>query len=346
MYCVLGKGRTLVRLAVLLSAVLSLGSCGGGGGSSGPGPSKVFVADSGNAAIGSVSNPNPAPGTVTVDRIIRGTSSNGIVPLGIVPALFLDAARNQLYVSNETSIFVFNNASTANGPIDYNRRIATVSPLGGGNFNSLQLDSTRDMLYVGDLTTGIRVYHNASISNEIGGPDRSPDRTISSADFGTDFRVRDIAVDPTNDVLYVAVVTNVPALAMRVFVFDAASTLNTSLAPNRTIPIPTSTYGTMGLVVDVSHDRLFVADSSGDVYLIENAHTRTGGPTSPPDRTIILPSTVTRLAVDTVNDRLYAAGGATALYVVPGVSTASGLVAATAVLPSATGNFTAVAVTP
>ena len=348
MYSTLGNGITAARLVVLMFVVLSLGSCGGGGGGgSSPGPSKVFVADSGNAAIGSVINPNPAPGSITVDRIIKGTSSNGIVSLGIVPALLFDAGRNQLYVSNETSIFVFNNASTANGPVDYSRRIATLAPLGGGNFNSLQLDSGRDMLYVGDLTAGVRIYHNASTANEIGGPDRVPDRTISSASFGTDFRIRDIAVDQANDVLYVAVVTIAPSLAMSVFVFDTASTLNNiNVTPNRSITLTTSTYGTMGLFVDVAHDRLFVADSSGDVFVIENAHSKSGGPTSPPDRVVILPSPVTRLAVDTVNDRLYAAGGTSALYIVPGVSTASGSISATAVLPSATGNFTAVAITP
>jgi len=101
------------------------------------------VADSGTHAIGSVDNPNPAPGNIGIDRIITGTSSNGII--GTIPAHLLDVARDQLYVSNETSIFVFNNARFANGPVDCSRRVATIP--GSGNFNSLQLDSTRDLPY-------------------------------------------------------------------------------------------------------------------------------------------------------------------------------------------------------
>jgi hypothetical protein len=124
MDCALRKGMALVRLAALLFAVLAIGSCGGGGGGGGGSSgSKVFVADSGTHAIGSVDNPNPPPGNVKVDRIITGTSSNFIN--GNIPALFLDVARDQLYVSNESSIVVFNNARFANGPIDYNRRVAT-----------------------------------------------------------------------------------------------------------------------------------------------------------------------------------------------------------------------------
>lgn len=340
MYCALRKGMALVRLAALLFAVLAIGSCGGGGGGGGGSSgSKVFVADSGTHAIGSVDNPNPAPGNVKVDRIITGTSSNFIN--GNIPALFLDVARDQLYVSNETSIVVFNNARFANGPIDYNRRVAMLVPP-GGNFNSLSLDSTRDMLYVGDNQNGVRVYDNASTLNETGGPSNLPNRTISG-NFGPNFFVRDVAVDAGKNILYVATVDSTPA--MSVVVFDSASTATGNLAPSRTISIPTSVNGgTMGLFIDSTHDRLFVADTSGDVFVIENASSKSGTP-APPDRTVILPSVVTRLAVDTVNDRLYAASSS-ALYVVPGVSTASGAVLATAALAAPGSIFTAVAVRP
>ena len=198
-------------------------------------------------------------------------------------------------------------------------------------FDQYQVDGLFDEMFEVD---GSPRPHYAAVASRL--------KALGSAAFNKRVRMADLTFR-----IYVAVVTIAPSLAMSVFVFDTASTLNNiNVTPNRSITLTTSTYGTMGLFVDVAHDRLFVADSSGDVFVIENAHSKSGGPTSPPDRVVILPSPVTRLAVDTVNDRLYAAGGTSALYIVPGVSTASGSISATAVLPSATGNFTAVAITP
>lgn len=332
------KTRTLTcdRLALLLSLCLSLGACGGGGsGGGGTAPSKVFVADSGNSVIGSVANPNPAPGIVRIDRIISSPQLTGTIP-----ALFLDVARNELYVSNETSLVVFARANIASGSTNISRRIATLVPP-GGNFNSLYLDTVRNMLYVGDQPNGVRVYHGARTANELGGPDNLPDRTLSG-DFGANFVVRDVAVDTTKDILYVAVVNNGP-LAMSVMSFDNASTLNGTVAPSRTITISTSVYGTMGLFIDAGRDRLYVADTANGVHVYDTASIKSDPVI--PDRSIGLPSVVNRLAVDTVNDRLYATAG-TAVYIVPNVSTASGVIPAIAALAGAGSSFTAVAVAP
>jgi hypothetical protein len=336
-------GRSIpgVRLVVLLWVCLCLSACGGGGGGSGGdrlgiAPSKLFVADSGTDVIGSVANPNPAPGTIQVDRII---SSNQLS--GNLPALFLDASQDELYVSTEISLVVFNRASVTNGLTDISRRVATVSPLGGGNFNSLYLDSTRDMLYVGDQPNGVRVYHNARTANELGAPDNLPNRTLSG-NFGANFAIRDVAVDTIKDILYVAVVNTLPS--MSVMAFHNASSVDGSVTPTRTITIPASVYGTMGLFIDPGRDRLYVADSASNVLVFETASIKTD-PVAP-DRSVILPSPpVTRLTVDTTNDRLYAAGGS-AVYIVPGISTATGTVSATAALAGPGSNFTAVAVTP
>jgi len=335
-------GRSIpgVRLLVLLWVCLCLGACGGGGGGSGGdrlgiAPSKLFVADSGTDVIGSVANPNPAPGTIQVDRII---SSNQLS--GNLPALFLDASRDELYVSTEISLVVFNRASVTNGLTDISRRVATVVPP-GGNFNSLYLDTTRDMLYVGDQQNGVRVYHDARTANELGTLDNLPDRTLSG-NFGPSFAIRDVAVDTIKDILYVAVANNGPS--MSVMVFNSASTVNGNMAPVRTITIPTTVNGTMGLFIDAGRDRLYVADSAGDVFVFDTASLKFGPPAMD-DRTVILPSVVSRLTVDTTNDRLYAAAG-TAVYIVPGISTATGTVSATAALAGPGSNFTAVAVTP
>jgi hypothetical protein len=106
--------------------------------------------------------------------------------------------------------------------------------------------------------------------------------------------------------------------------------------------------GTMGLFVDAAHDRLYFASpdagAGGGIFTYETASTR-NDPSVVAERSFLLPSTALRLTVDTVNDRLYAAGS-TALYIVTSVSTQTGptVPGATAILPSSTGNFTAVAV--
>ena len=83
----------------------------------------------------------------------------------------------------------------------------------------------------------------------------------------------------------------------------------------------------------------------GGVSIFENASTK-NDPGVTPEKSVLLPSTILRLAVDTVNDRLYAAGS-TALYIVPGISTAPpGPVNATAALAEPGSSFTAVAVRP
>ncbi len=140
-------------------------------------------------------------------------------------------------------------------------------PTLGGNFNSPSLDSTRDILYVGDAPKGVRVYDNATTANQPGGV--PPSRTISG-NFGESFSIRDIAVDPIKDILYVAVTT---LSSMSIFVFESASTASI-LPPNRTISVTPSTFGTMGLFLDAAHDRLYFADSDSNVFILENASTK------------------------------------------------------------------------
>ncbi|HVY06539.1 MAG TPA: hypothetical protein VHB46_11235 [Burkholderiales bacterium] len=331
----------LVRLGIVCLLGFVVASCGGGGGGgSAAAGSKLFVADAGNSAIGSVSNTNPSPGAVPVERIMRG---NGIDSQ--MSALLLDPSRDQLYVANGIQVVEFNNASTANGTVSSNRTIATI--VGGGNFNSLQYDSARDMLYVGDLSNGVRIYNNASTSNELGGPSRLPDRTITTADIGITIGVRDIALDTVRDILYIAVsaLPSNPATTS-ILVFDHAS--NPNPTPDRTISLGAISATTMGLFVDGTHNRLYFAIQGG-VQVYETASTKSDLGTNTPDKTILIQGSpvIYRLAVDTVNDRLYAAAGTTALYIVSNVSTLpSGLATATAALPNAGGNFTAVAVRP
>lgn len=96
--------------------------------------------------------------------------------------------------------------------------------------------------------------------------------------------------------------------------------------------------------LDSARDYLCVGNQSVGVQVFHDASDANGPPVS--GRSILLPSPILRLAVDTVNDRLYAAGSS-ALYIVPGISTvAPGTVNATAALAGPGSSFTAVAVRP
>ncbi len=101
-----------------------------------------------------------------------------------------------------------------------------------------------------------------------------------------------------------------------------------------------------GIFLDAANDRLYVAGGAGAtiVMIFDNASTA-NGPTAPTKTLIAFPSGILNVVVDTAHDRLYAVG-VSGVYIVNGVSTATGMVTATAILPVAGGNLTAVAVSP
>jgi hypothetical protein len=331
----------LFLASAMLSSVLGLAACGGGGGYGGgnntpsnAAPSKLFGADSPHMAIGSLANPNPGAGTLPVDRTIGGIYnypglSNNIGSLALDPAL------NHLYVGNGTSILVFHNASTANGDIFPDRSFGI-----GGNTGSLFLDKVNDRLYVGDDVNGVKVFNGASTAN--GAP--SPARTITG-DFGTTFVIHGVAVDTTaKNILYVSNTNNTTS-SDQISVFDNAGTVAGSVAPNRTItPNPVSNVG--GIFLDAANDRLYVAGGAGTTtVMVFNGASTANGSTAPAKTLLGFPSGIRSVVVDTVNDRLYAVG-VTGVYIVNSVSTATGAVTATAILPSSGGSLTAVAVAP
>lgn len=321
-----------IRLHLISAAtVLILAGCGGGGGDGGGlplgsppasgAPSKVFVSDSGNAVIASTATTNPAPGLMTIDRIISGPNAgitNG------VRALAYDATNDRLYVGQGSSILVFNNASLADGNVSPARTMTSASI---GFIYSLFLDTANDVMYVGDGGNSKVLAFNA-ISTANGA--RTPIRSISVTWNSGAFSLNDISIDTSKNILYVSGSGSVPSFSNLLLVYDNANMLDgTSVTANRALSFNLSTL-LWGIFVDPASDRLFVS-SYGDrtIMVFDGASTANG--VASPNRTINMSSNTPHIFVDTVRDRLYAMGSRD-LYVIDNASTASGSVVATYVL--------------
>jgi hypothetical protein len=309
---------------VLIVSVSACGGGGGGGSGSGGSPvqSAVFAADEVNGGVGSTENSNPTPGTtLTISRIITG--SNTQIPVGpgcfsCLPSLALDSGRNQLYVSTNTSILVFNNAGTATGNIAPSRLV------GGGGFGAgrrLQLNTTSDILYVSTPTGSIFRIDNASSANTFTTATRTLTLTLGPADS-----VTGIALDATNDVLYVAFSRNASSSVGIILAISTRSSGN--VTPDAEITVGNTS--TASITVDGPRNRLYLANHLGQVLVFDGASTRaTGTPTA--NRTIQLPfSTQHRLFLETTNDRLYASGQ-NRVVILNNAGTASGTVTAAVV---------------
>jgi hypothetical protein len=335
----------LIIAATLLASLAACGSGGGygmGGGGAMPSSaaaSKLFAADSTDRVVGSLANPDPAAGSLTVDRLIGPTSPYFYNYAGFsisIGSLALDTTRDILYVGNGTSVLIFYGASMANGDIFAS---ATIGPI--GNTGSMFVDSTHDLLYVGDDIVGVKVFSGASMANG------SPTPRSITGDFGTTFQLHGVAVDTTSkNILYVSN-TNHTTASDQISVFDNATTVSGSKTPDRTItPNPASSVG--GISLDAGNDRLYVAGgSAGSVVMVFDTASTASGSTAPSKTLSGFPSGILNVVFDPVNDRLYAVGLSGHIYLVENVGTlSSGTVSAKdASLPNG-GMLTAVAVNP
>jgi hypothetical protein len=301
--------------------VLAVAACGGGGdGSSTPfggPPSNIFVADTGDTAIGSSAERNPPAGVSVIQRVIFG--SNTMLSSSLAD-LALDAAGDRLYVADLRSILVFNNAGTAAGNLAPARVVSSF--VGLGSFVALYLDTLNERLYapvnLGALLNEVRVFDSAGTASNA-----APSRTFS---FNSNF-VIDVAVDAGRNMLY-ALHLNSTTNLTEIAVFDNAGALSGVVTPNRVITIGSSfSAGTaVGIFVDPTGNRLYVPNF-GQVLVFDNASTKNGpiSGAAAPERTITLPvAGITHLAVDVTADRLYATdnGGLT---IIQNASTVNGI---------------------
>ena len=336
-----------IRLAAIGAAALIFGCGGGGGGGGGspaPQPSKFFVADSGTSVIASVINSNPSAGTLAVDRVIQGAST-GLVPT--MGAFALDVQNNRLYVGNNVSIRVFNNASFADGNVAPGRTIGKQTGP-AMNVASLFLDAASDRLYVGDSTNGaVLVFNSVSTLNNL----VDPDRTITGFN-----QIAGVQVDTGKDILYVtncSPACGAPAsntFTIRVFDGASSNTLTGPASPNRTITpnISTQDMPAGDLFIDKANDRLYVAGGQNTLVMVFDTASAADGSTGP-NKTLTFPivagSNLKGVVLDTVNDHLYAFGSGV-IFSLANVSSATGVASAVAALAPIGSSISAIAVSP
>ena len=340
------------RAAFLIVAAIhlaSLAACGGGGGYgggggnmpvAGVGASKLFAADSTHSVVGSLANPDPAAGALTVDRLIG--PQPGAIPYNYagfstnIGSLALDTTRDYLYAGNGASVLVFHSASMANGDLFTN---ATIGPI--GNTGSMFLDAANDRLYVGDDVSNVKVFSGASTAS--GSP--TP-RLIT----GMTTPIHGVAVDTGRNILYVSNDTVGGSTTHQIMVFDNADTVTTA-GPNRTItPTISNVNQTVGgIFVDNAHDVLYVAGGSASTQIMVFAGASTANDVSgatAPSKILTMPSGMLNVVVDATHDRLYAVGFNGHIYLVENVSTLSSGAATAKDASVSGGMLTAVAVNP
>ena len=124
-------------------------------------------------------------------------------------------------------------------------------------------------------------------------------------------------------------------------VIEAVDSAKSGGTTFRLLQLPSGSYFDAGVFADSSHDRLYVSDTAGSIYVFENASAISGSIV--PTRKITLPDSVrTKLAMDVANNRLYAVGS-TALYIIDNAATAIGSVTAKKVTISGANAMEAVA---
>jgi hypothetical protein len=313
--------------ATLMAISLTL-ACGGGGGggtnqpnhpSDPSAPSKVFVADGSHSCLASIINPNPAVGTLALDRIITGPWAH-LGSLLSAPenldGLAYDTGRDLLYVCNRGSIFVFSSAGTATGDVAPARIIQP--PDAGKYYSELCLDAQSDTLYAieqepyGAQNPVFKVIPSASTASGVVTP------AVSFTIHGTN----GFTIDRTAGLLYIQTSNGIA-------VYKNLATLSGSSDFDHSIAFPTNQWPNGGAAVvatDPTRNLLYCVTAGFDltpagIWIIPGAATTT---TTANGVLVPVPNgqNITRLQVDPANDRLYLPC-ADKLYILEHASTAT-----------------------
>lgn len=224
---------------------------------------QIYIANALNNSILVFHNARTVTGSVAPNRTITGVSLNR------PSALFFDVVSNRLFVGNTTgnSVLIYDNASTLNGNVAPSRTLTGIAttlnaPVG------INVDVTRDLLYVSNGSNQILVFSNAAtVTGNV-----SPIRTIGGLSSPAG-----IFTDEMTDRLYVA---NTGANA--ILVFNGASMANGTPVPDRIL----SGGGTLlnlprEVFVDFGRDRMYVSNDGGNSVLVYNGASTVNGNTAP-----------------------------------------------------------------
>jgi 6-phosphogluconolactonase (cycloisomerase 2 family) len=181
----------------------------------------------------------PLDGTLTPLRAFKEST----ITFNADRRTFLDVANDRLYQTQASGgkVFVFENASTANGTIT-NTRVITGTQTTLASPWGITLDDKRDLLYVSDYSTNnIKVF---AMGNTVTG-DVAPVRIITLT--GAGMYPEDISIDPETDTLAV----QMEGTGRGIYFLDAASTLDGMQTPTRSIAgAATMVTNPQGLIMD------------------------------------------------------------------------------------------------
>ncbi len=264
--------RTIARMLIagVAMAALVMSGCGG---TETPvtGPGMLFVTATNNGvdeAVAIFEMASGLNGDTTPDRYLEGglTGFQDLRHIGNHVA----EADNDLYLADTgaDAIWIFSPATSVDGNVAPNRKLqGTNVPL--DDPQGIAVDTIRDILYVADLDTSeIYVWDGAATING----NVTPDRTI---ELGTG--CRDIAVDQTNDRLYVCANSG-----DEIWVLNGASTQDGAVVIDRNINgASTQLDGALGIELDRSRDRLYVANHNTNAILVFDNVDTIDGDTAP-----------------------------------------------------------------
>lgn len=260
-----------------------------------------------------------APPRVPAEATVTVTATDTEDPARRASAEVTVTAPGTLYVLDEV-VYVYGDMDSVDGNTAPDRTFTLVGVGGGNVYYEMTMDPATDMAFISVLLPSPNVYRVADISATEGQVEAVAFSTLAYT------HPAGLAYDAQRDILYVQVYKALLA-------YDDASSAPAGAEPTRVVEGPAldSVFDwDSRLVLDTDADRLFVTHYEGRVAVYESASTIDGE--ALPDRVIEVDAPVFYiwgLDYDLARDELYLGDqkDGVGVYVVPGASTADGLVA-------------------
>jgi hypothetical protein len=272
----------------------------------------LYITNAGGSSVVSFPNPSTTNGNTAPARTVSGAATLLSMPQDIVIL-----PNDEMVVCNGGVITVYANARTANGNLAPSRNVQGLATQLVGPL-SLAYDSTRDLLYVGNMGSNqILVFTGVSTSSFNG--NLAPARVIGTT-TGTPINVpAGLFIDAASDTLYVA-----NDGANNVLVYSAASTRSGADVPPARVINCLTFVGPTDLVVD-SVNNLLVTQLGGAVLIFNNASTRNG--TITPDLSFTIAGAMfSKIALDTAGNGYISSQIGSVVYSINNIATRNGAI--------------------